>query len=261
MNNNNKMTETKTASDAVPPAKQNNPLLWLSYATIVGLWGAAQFVLIPYVANCIILVAAILYVACHWSLALREDEEEGSLDEDGNPSAAPQNETLTAADAYQFPLVGSCSLFGLYMAFKYFDKDIVNMLIGGYFALAGCLALTATFGPTLLAFAGGKNAFLERTFRWKKSFAIPAALDFLLGPSPFEIDLEFQTLDIFALIPSGVLCYFYITTRHWTLNNILGICFCIQGIRRFSLGTYKIGAILLVGLFFYGASNPAFCGS
>jgi minor histocompatibility antigen H13 len=35
------------------------------------------------------------------------------------------------------------------------------------------------------------------------------------------------------------------------MNNVLGICFCIQGIERFSLGTYKIGAILLVGLFFY----------
>ena len=132
------------------------------------------------------------------------------------------------------------------------------MLIGGYFALAGCLALTATFGPALLTVAGGKNDFLERTFRWKKGFAIPAALNFLLGPSPFEIDLEFQTLDIVALVPSAVLCYFYLTTRHWTLNNILGICFCIQGIGRFSLGTYKIGAILLVGLFFYGASSCLF---
>lgn len=37
----------------------------------------------------------------------------------------------------------------------------------------------------------------------------------------------------------------------WFLNNILGISFCLQGIERFSLGTYKIGAILLVGLFFY----------
>merc|ERR1719464_438096 len=35
------------------------------------------------------------------------------------------------------------------------------------------------------------------------------------------------------------------------MNNILGICFCLQGIQRVSLGTYKIGAILLVGLFFY----------
>jgi minor histocompatibility antigen H13 len=35
------------------------------------------------------------------------------------------------------------------------------------------------------------------------------------------------------------------------MNNVLGICFCLKGIERFSLGTYKIGAILLVGLFFY----------
>merc|ERR1712032_731331 len=39
--------------------------------------------------------------------------------------------------------------------------------------------------------------------------------------------------------------------RTWTLNNVLGICFCLKGIERLSLGTYKIGAILLVGLFFY----------
>merc|ERR1712032_636976 len=39
--------------------------------------------------------------------------------------------------------------------------------------------------------------------------------------------------------------------RTWTLNNVLGICFCLKGIEQFSLGTYKIGAILLVGLFFY----------
>lgn len=43
----------------------------------------------------------------------------------------------------------------------------------------------------------------------------------------------------------------YFQTKHWALNNVLGICFCLQGIERFSLGTYKIGAILLVGLFFY----------
>ena len=34
-------------------------------------------------------------------------------------------------------------------------------------------------------------------------------------------------------------------------NNFLGICFCFQGIEKLSLGSYKIAAILLVGLFFY----------
>lgn len=310
---------TKARATMKQQEKQSNPLLWLSYATIVGLWASCQFILIPYVANCIILVTAILYVACHWSLALREEEvvEEG---EESSGNSPQQVETLTASDAYQFPLVGSMSLFGLYMAFKYFDKDLVNLLIGGYFCLAGCLALTATFGPGLLSLVGEKNAFLNKTHRWKKSFEnIPKGSDFLLGPAPFEIDLEIQNVDIVAIIPSAVLCYFYFMSKHWTLNvryewhwvlwsveldvarvvcrdlyalfswnlllswffycclifafwltnhgkshcqldlqNILGICFCLQGIRRFSLGTYKIGAILLVGLFFYGAIDFRF---
>ena len=45
--------------------------------------------------------------------------------------------------------------------------------------------------------------------------------------------------------------YFYFQKKYWPLNNVIGICFCLQGVERFSLGTYKIGAILLVGLFFY----------
>jgi minor histocompatibility antigen H13 len=35
------------------------------------------------------------------------------------------------------------------------------------------------------------------------------------------------------------------------MNNVLGISFCIQSIERISIGSYKIGAILLCGLFFY----------
>lgn len=255
------MAETKTETPATgtapkktsapPPPKQTNKLLWLSYLTIVGLWGASQVVLIPYVVNCIVLVAAILYVACHWSLALREIPNDDAANANGT-SSPPPVETLSKSDAYQFPLVGSCSLFGLYLAFKYFDKDLVNLLIGGYFCLAGCLALTATGAPALLALAGGTNSFLQKTFAFKKSFQHPSFLDMVFGKEPLEIDLEFQVVDIIAIVPSAVLCYFYFMGRHWTLNNILGICFCLQGIQRFSLGTYKIGAILLVGLFFYG---------
>jgi len=66
-----------------------------------------------------------------------------------------------------------------------------------------------------------------------------------------EIDWEFTGVDLVALVPAVLLCIRYFQTKHWTLNNVLGICFCIQGIERFSLGTYKIGAILLIGLFFY----------
>jgi minor histocompatibility antigen H13 len=35
------------------------------------------------------------------------------------------------------------------------------------------------------------------------------------------------------------------------LNNVLGISFCVQGLEKVSIGSYKIGAGLLTGLFFY----------
>lgn len=39
--------------------------------------------------------------------------------------------------------------------------------------------------------------------------------------------------------------------KHWLANNMLGLAFSIQGIEHLSLGSTKIGAMLLVGLFFY----------
>lgn len=78
-----------------------NPLLVLSSALIVGLWAGAQLVTIPYVVNLLVLVTAILYVACHSSLILREEQalSRGELPpgDDGTSSesvAAPPSETL-----------------------------------------------------------------------------------------------------------------------------------------------------------------------
>merc|ERR1719408_1202419 len=57
--------------------------------------------------------------------------------------------------------------------------------------------------------------------------------------------------EIVALIPAIIFSYFYFKTKHFMMNNVLGISFCVQTIERVSLGSYKIGAILLTGLFFY----------
>lgn len=38
--------------------------------------------------------------------------------------------------------MASCSLFGLYLVFKYFDKDHINLLFTAYFCLLGVSALT-----------------------------------------------------------------------------------------------------------------------
>ena len=52
-------------------------------------------------------------------------------------------------DALKFPLVGSAVLFGLFITFKVLPKHLVNLVLAGYFALLGVLALTATALPFL----------------------------------------------------------------------------------------------------------------
>ncbi|KAL7453549.1 hypothetical protein ACHAWC_005210 [Mediolabrus comicus] len=233
-----------------------NPLILLSYAGIAGLWVGAQLIDIPYVANLMILVTSILYAACHWSLTLREEQalargesppkekdadgkDKESDDAKEEEEERPQYETLTSKDAMQFPLLGSASLFGLYCAFKYFDKETVNLIISVYFCLVGVAALTATFGPALESVG---PTFLSNELRLKHFLPESVA-----GKSPWI----FNVSDILALMGSAAFSAVYFQTKHWTMNNVFGICFCLQGIERFSLGTYKIGAILLVGLFFY----------
>lgn len=98
--------DTPTGELRVPwtnhlPTMAKNPLLVLSSALIVGLWAGAQVVTIPYVVNLLVLVTAILYVACHSSLILREEQalSRGELPpgDDGTSSdsvPAPPSETL-----------------------------------------------------------------------------------------------------------------------------------------------------------------------
>jgi hypothetical protein len=48
-----------------------------------------------------------------------------------------QAEKMSSQDAYMFPVIGSCTLFGLYLIFKYFEPQYVNMLLSAYFAVFG----------------------------------------------------------------------------------------------------------------------------
>ena len=248
-------TTDKANGTTPPPSGGTNLLLVGSYLTIVALWGVSQVVYIPYVVHLLVLVTAILYAACHSSLVLRQ---EPNKDEDRNKdssmhssasTATSERETLRQEDAYQFPIIGSVSLFGLYLAFKYLDKDLVNLLIGAYFGVVGCLALTVSIDPLVcrLAFS---NPEKNKWMRWgrKVDHSLPT---WLLGDSPLDMTVEFTASQVVSIIIAAIVCAFYLQSKPWYLNNVLGISFCLQGIERFSLGTYKIGAILLIGLFFY----------
>ena len=244
------MTASKesTGSSAAPSgsasasatAQTSNFVTYLCYSTILGLWIGSQLTIIPYVVHLIVLVTAILYVACHSSLILLEEVSA----EDKANGVTTQTETLRQEDAYQFPLLGSASLLSLYLAFKFLDKDWVNFLISFYFCAVGCFALYATLA-SLVPTVGYVFQFKRE---WNHFHGIIPS--FLLD-SPIKMDIKLSVSELFLFLGSMVFCAYYFHLKHWALNNVLGICFCLQGIERFSLGTYKIGAILLVGLFFY----------
>jgi len=149
--------------------------------------------------------------------------------------ASAEKEMLSINDAYKFPLIGSAALFSLYVAFKYCDKDTVNLIISVYFSLVGIFALTSSFSKFVSQFITSKKQYgFKRSFQW-------------IG----EVDLLVTPAEIICLILSTIFSYIYFKTKHYMMNNIFGICFCIQSIERISIGSYKIGVILLIGLFFY----------
>jgi hypothetical protein len=146
----------------------SNPLILGSYATIAILWGASQVILIPYYVHLLLLVTAILYVACHQSLTLRENiPKEG---EEGYDPDVVAPEMLKQEDAYQFPLFGSLSLLSLYLAFKFLGQDFVNLMIGGYFGMVGCGALTVTLAPVIAKLT--PKSFSQKELGWKKKYHI-----------------------------------------------------------------------------------------
>lgn len=138
-----------------------------------------------------------------------------------------------------FPVIGSCVLFGLYLLFKFFSKDYVNLLLTAYFLLFGILAVASTVRP-LLAYALPKEAK-------KKKYKLKFSLFWREEP----LNVKWTVLDIVALLVGIVVGAWYVSTKHWISNNILGLSFSIQGVSLISLGSYQVGCILLGGLFLY----------
>ena len=153
-----------------------------------------------------------------------------------------EGEVMSASDAYRFPFVGSAALFSLYTAFKYLDPEWVNFLISFYFTFAGALAVASSFGPVV-------GSVLPSGVKKSYRYTIPHPLPPSVLDSPYTVEVSVH--GVLSFVVGSIVGYFYFTSKHWTLNNVLGMCFCIQGISMFSIGSFKTASILLVGLFFY----------
>lgn len=198
------------------------------YVTLIALMVASNYVLIPVPVQLIVSATAIIYIGATLSLKLKHHRE---------ASGEKNEEVMKAEDAYMFPLLGSGVLFGLYLLFKIFDKDLVNLLLTAYFALIGTYSLTEAFSPLVanLLFKRGPTVY-------KRNLKVPFY-------GPYLLELSQAWMLTFVLAAAFAAAWF--KTKHYLLNNVFGISLSIKGIESLSLGSFKVGAILLCGLFFY----------
>lgn len=139
-----------------------------------------------------------------------------------------------------FPVYGSCTLFGLYLLIKFINKDLIGYLFQAYFSLIGMVCLMQIIQNLLPAQLQGYKT--KMIVQRKVSFNIVKLIEF---------DFEFSQMDAITAMIAVVPTYFYLVTNHWNFNNLFGISFSVTGIDSLSLPNFKVGFILLWGLFFY----------
>lgn len=145
---------------------------------------------------------------------------------------------MTSKDAYMFPVMGSAVLVSLYLLFRFLDKNFVNLLLTVYFLVIGFIALAQTFGPILLKlfpFLQSNDRVIKLWVPWDGE----------------DTEIVYNNSLIAGAILSAAILAWYASAKSWIANNVIGLSFCVQGISMINLGSYKVGAILLGGLFFY----------
>ncbi|XP_023286892.1 minor histocompatibility antigen H13 isoform X2 [Seriola lalandi dorsalis] len=157
-------------------------------------------------------------------------------------NAADMPETITSRDAARFPIIASCTLFGLYLFFKVFSQEYINLLLSVYFFVLGVLALSHTMSPLMFRIfpASIPNKQYQLLFTQGS------------GESKEEIvNYEFDTKNLVCLLISSVVGVWYLLKKHWIANNLFGLAFALNGVELLHLNNVSTGCILLGGLFVY----------
>jgi len=142
-----------------------------------------------------------------------------------------------------FPVYGSAVLFGLYVLFKFIDKSLLSTLFNVYFSFLGLLCLMGLLEDIIHPYL----PTLRKVNLFKIDYNFPA----LKFAGLDKIQFDFNQLNLLSLAISLVPTIYYFMTKNWITNNIFGIAFSISGIQSIILPDFKIGFILLWGLFFY----------
>lgn len=181
---------------------------------------------IPVPAQMLVLALLVIHIASERAaVSLLARQADPSTDKE-------ERDVISGAAAYRFPIMASCALLGLFLAFKYLPASVVAVLIGIYGLSLGSLALSSVLSPILAA--------------------VPGMPDWARATHSFFNDfVEVSAVDVGGLALAIPVAILYARTKLWLANNILAVSLALSAIEMLALGDFKSGAVLLSGLFFY----------
>jgi minor histocompatibility antigen H13 len=112
-------------------------------------------------------------------------------------------EVMQQKDAWMFPVFGSGVLFGLFLVFKYFHKDYINILFHYYFSVIGGYAVS-----NLLYERFSEFDFLNQLTNYNL-FTFPQIK--WVNDKPYKVTL----LDALTLTLGGAVGLLYFFQKNW----------------------------------------------
>lgn len=186
-----------------------------------------------FIAYSSLVIMALLPIFFGSKRSLSNQKEHKSSDSTEKP------DIMTKKDAMMFPIIASCALFGLYIFFKLFSKEYINLLLTGYFFVLGVLALSHLLAPIISKLVPSSIPY------------VPFHIKFTKGTNEDLIDYKFTSYDIVCLVISTTIGVWYLFKKHWIANNLFGLAFALNGVELLYLNNVITGCILLGGLFVY----------
>lgn len=207
------------------------------YLTIAGISAACFYVEVPLLANIILHSTLLIIIGSVNSVKFMIHDKISRTEFHHDD---PVVEAVGMKEAYKFPIIGSVMLFTLYVLVKYFGETAVSMFLLGYFMIIGM----ESFRGILNNYTSIGKIRANQEGSIKKAFLLE---DF----NVFGFDMSLSVFNLLCLGLSVGCALFYVFTKHWLTNNILGIIFTLFALENMFLGNFRVGSLLLWGLFFY----------
>ncbi|XP_076244044.1 signal peptide peptidase [Calliopsis andreniformis] len=155
-----------------------------------------------------------------------------------------QPDTMSCREAVIFPFISSFVLLGLYVLYKIFAKEYMNLILVSYFFFLGILALCHLTSPLISSLVPAAIPKTQYHIQFTKGEGDKAE---------HIINYKFNLHDFVCLICCSLVGAWYLLKKHWIANNLFGIAFAINGVELLHLNNVVTGCILLCGLLLYDA--------